>query len=147
MKKRDWYSPHTVTKFTKPMVKWVIPRLSMLRDGSYPVNPKETGYSEVGGRPDYKPGAKFEIAAGIAAELDIRLQKAGVDGLLLEFLYSLEPNDELFIIEHIAQCLHVERKEVSQRIHNALHFVSGPDGKAGSYKEYIHQNYYNLRLK
>jgi len=137
---KDWYSPYTVTKFTKPMVKWLIPWLPTLRGGNYPRNPKESGYVDGGGKPTFKPGGKQEIPAGIAAELDVRIQRAGVDGLLLEFLYAFEPDDELFVEEHLAQCLNMETKEVSQRIRNALFFVSGADRKKNSYNQYVRDN-------
>jgi len=140
--KDKWYSPGAI-KFTKTQIKWLIPRLPSLRNGEYPHNPKESGYSDFGGgKPQFKAGAKFEVPAGIAAELDIRLQRAGVDGILLELLYAGDPDDELFVIEHIANCLKVDSREISQRIRNALYFVSGIDRKAGSYSKYIRGQYY-----
>lgn len=147
MNTKDWYSPHSVWRFTKAQVKWAIPYLPLLRAGSYPRNPKETGYTSTGGKPQYKSGAKFEMAAGIAAELDLRIQRAGADGLMLEFLYAFEPEDELFVIEHMAQCLNLERREVYQRIRNALYFVSGEKRKAGSYSQYVRDNSRYLRPK
>ena len=145
--KKDWYSPHSI-KYTKAQVKFLIPLLPLLRSGSYPPDPKETGYTDQGIRQQqFKPEAKFEIPASIAAELDLRIQRAGVDGLILEFLYAFEPEDELFVIEHIAQCLHFETKEVSQRIRNALYYVSGADRKTGSYSQYVKDNIKYLKLK
>jgi len=148
MTKKEWYSPHAVLRFTKAMVKWLIPYLPMLRSGSYPRNPKETGYTDSAiSQRQVKASASFELPASIAAELDIRLQRAGVDGLLLEFLYAFDPADELFVIEHMAQCLNLERREVTQRIKNALYFVSGQDRKKTTYARYIRDNYKTLRLK
>lgn len=144
--KPDWYSPHAVTRFSKEQVKWLIPRLPMLRNGEYLPNPKETGYFEQGGnRPPVKASAKFELPAGIAAELDLRIQRAGLDGLLMEFLYALEPEDEVYIIEHMAQCLNMETRIVERRIRNALYYVSGPDRKKGSYTKYIRDNHRYLK--
>jgi len=148
MTKKEWYSQYSVESFSKAQVKWLIPLLPMIRDGDYPPNPKETGYVDQGIKSRViKPGARFELPAGIAAELDIRIQRAGVDGLMLEFLYAFDPADELFIIEHIAQCLNLERNEVCQRIRNALYFVSGADRKVGSYSQYVKDNYKYLKLK
>lgn len=148
MTKKEWFSPHQVTRYTKAQVKWLIPLLPLLRSGSYPPSGKETGYIDQGiKQQQFKPGAKFELPASIAAELDLRIQRAGVDGLLLEFLYAFEPQDELFVIEHIAQCLHFERKEVAQRIRNALYFVSGADRKTSSYSQYVKDHYKYLKLK
>jgi len=144
---KDWYSPHSI-KFTKAQVKWLISVLPMLRNGVYPRNPKESGYTDAGIVPkkQTKAGAKFEIPAGLAAELEIRIQRAGVDGLMLEFLYAFEPADELFVMEHMAQCLNLSRKEVNQRIRNALYYVSGDKRKTGSYSQYIKDNPRYLKL-
>ena len=148
MTTKDWFSPHAVTKFTRSMVKWVIPQLPLLRAGSYPRNPKESGYTDTGIKSrQFKAGATFEVPAGIAAELDIRIQRAGADGLMLEFLYAFESADELFVIEHMAQCLNLERREVEQRIRNALYFVSGVNRKASKYTQYIKDNPRYLKVK
>ena len=147
MTKKEWYSPHSVWRFSRTQVKWLIPLLPILRSGTYPPNPKDTGYIDRGGKPVFKPGAKFETPASIAAELDLRIQRAGFDGLLLEFLYAFGPDDELFIIEHIAQCLNLETREVAQRIRNALYFVSGEDRKSGSYNQYVKDGHRYLKVR
>lgn len=148
MTKKDWYSPHAVSRFTKAQVKWLIPLLPILRGGSFPPNPKESGYTEEGIKSrQFKPGARFELAAGIAAELDIRIQRVGLDGLLLEMLYTNDPDDETIIIQHIAQALNLETEEVTQRIRNALYFVSGQDRKSVSFSKYIRDNFKTLRIK
>jgi len=145
---KDWYSPHAVTRFSRVQVKWLLPLLPLLRGGAYPPNPKDSGYTDRGIKSrQFKAGAKWEMAAGIAAEVDVRIQRAGVDGLMLEFLYGFEPDDELFVIEHIAQCLNLERKEVTQRVRNALYFVSGRDRKKTSYAQYIKDNPRYLKIK
>ncbi len=145
---KDWYNPHAVTKFTKAQVKWLISVLPLLRNGSYPRNPKESGYTDTGIKSrQFKAGASFEIPASIAAELDIRIQRAGADGLMLEFLYAFEPADELFVMEHMAQCLNLERKEVTQRIRNALGYVSGNGRKKNSYSQYVKDGRRYLKVK
>ena len=148
MTKKDWYSPHAVLRFTKAMVKWLIPHLPLLRSGVYPCNPKETGYTDSAiSQRQVRSRAKFEDPAIIASELDIRIQRAGADGLMLEFLYAFEPDDELFVIEHMAQCLNFERREVSQRIRNALYFVSGANRKTSSYSQYVIEQHTFLKIK
>ena len=145
MTQKDWYSPHSVSRFTKPMVRWLVPLLPLLRNGEYPPNPKETGYIKASGKPHIKASAKFETPAGIAAELDKRIQHAGIDGLMMEFLYASDPDDESFKIEHMAQCMNMDTGEVSQRIRDAMFFVSGGNRKTGSYSSYIRQNYRSLK--
>ena len=149
MKKKDWYSPGAIeARYSKPQIKWLMPHLSLLRSGVYPRATKETGYTDAGiSKAPIKAVAKFEVPARIAAELDGRIQRAGVDGLMMEFLYAFEPDDEIFVIEHMAQCLNLSRREVTQRIRNALYFVSGVDRKATSYDKYVHNAWSYLRLK
>lgn len=146
MIEKEWYHPNRI-KFTRQQVKWLIYHLPTLRNGNYPRNPKETGYSDSGIRQkQVRSQAKFEVPAGIAAELDLRIQRAGVDGLMLEFLYSLDPDDELFVIEHMAQCLNLDRKDVSQRVRNALYFVSGSGRKTDSYSRYVSKSRSYLKI-
>ena len=152
MTEKDWYSPSSIS-FTKPQIKFLIPILPILRRGEYLPNPAETGYIDPGGKPAIKPGAKFEPFAGIAAELDLRIQRAGIrgdkihDGLLLEFLYSLQLDDEMTLINHIAFAHGISDKEVSQRIRNALFYISGASRKRNNYSQYIRDNRRTLKDK
>ena len=136
--KKDWYSPGSVQAFTKPMIKYLIPLLPIIRAGTYPPNPKDTGYTDQGiqGR-QFKAGAQFEVPAGIAAELDIRIQRAGLDGLLLELMYTIEPADELFFLQHIAQALGTDIWDIEKRIKNALSYCSGSKRKGRTYKQFV----------
>ena len=146
MTEDQWYSPNAVTRYTRDQVKWLVPLLPSIRVGVYPRDPKETGYVDGGGKPTFKPGAKFEMIVGIATDLDMRIEKAGADGLMMEFLYAFEPADENFIIEHMAQCLNMSTREVAQRIRNALYYVSGANQKATSYDDYVKGGHKYLRL-
>ncbi len=136
--KKDWYSPHSI-KFTKPQVRWLIPRLQQLRNGEYSPDPRESGYTDQGiqGR-QFRAGAAFETPAGIAAELDVRIQRAGLDGLLLELLYTVEPDDELFYLQHLAMSLNEDIPRITKRIKNALDYISGSGRKQRTYREFIH---------
>ncbi len=146
MTEGQWYSPQAVTRYTREQVKWLIPLLPSIRVGIFPHDPKETGYISSGGKPEYKPGAAFEKIVGIVADLDMRIEKAGADGLMMEFLYAFEPADESFIIEHIAQCLNMGTREVAQRIRNALYYVSGANQKTATYADYVKGGHKYLRL-
>ena len=145
---RDKYWSPKQISFTKPQVKWLISFLPLLRNGEYLPDPRESGYTDQGIKSrQFKPGAKWETAAGIAAEIDTRIQRAGADGLMMEFLYAFEPEDENFIIEHMAQALNIGRKEVAQRIRNALYYVSGADRKRTSYTRYVQDNHRYLKMR
>ncbi|KKN74692.1 hypothetical protein LCGC14_0387340 [marine sediment metagenome] len=135
---KDWHSPNSI-RFTKPQVRWLIPRLQQLRNGEYPPDPRESGYTDQGiqGR-QFRAGAAFETPAGIAAELDVRIQRAGIDGLLLELLYTVEPDDELFFLQHIASAMNEDIPRITKRIKNALAYCSGSGRKSRTYQQFIH---------
>lgn len=136
--RKDWFSPHSI-RFTKPQVRYLIPLLPQLRVGEYPRDPKESGYTDQGiqGR-QFRAGAAFETPAGIAAECDLRISKCGIDGLLLELLYTVEPEDELFFLQHLAMSLNEDIPKINKRIKNALAYCSGNGRKARTYKQFIH---------
>ena len=79
MTEAQWYSPHSVTAYTKAQVKWLVPLLPMLRNGEYPPKPSDSGFFDQAGYSQHhsKPWGKFELPAGIAAELDKRITKCG----------------------------------------------------------------------
>lgn len=142
-----WYSPGEIT-FRRNHVLFLLQHLNLLREGSYPPSGKETGYTETGtgikGR-QFKPGGKFETAAGLAAELDLRIQKAGQDGIFLEFIYGSDFPDKQFLVAHLANALGMETWDIERRIHTALSYVGSgsdrrwhdtPKRKGKSYKQF-----------
>jgi len=149
MAEKQWYSPHAIeARYSKPQIKWLMPYMSMLEGGVYPRNPKETGYVDAPSKSKtINIKAPFQKAVDIHAELSGRIERAGVDGLMLEFLYSFENTNELFVIEHMAQCLNLERREVEQRIRNALYYVSGERRKKTTYSQYQRDNSKYLKGK
>ena len=141
-----WYS-YNGFKFTKDQIKWALANIQTLRNGQWPPSHKASGYIDGAHSKRVSHEGSFVKAAMIAAELDLRIQKAGADGLMAEFLYAFEPEDELFVIEHMAQCLNLERKEVYQRIRDALYFVSGEHRKKTTYSQYLKDNRRYLRAR
>ena len=142
MTEKDWYS-YSSFKFSKEQVKWAIANLSILRTGSWPPSHKESGYVGEAISKQVSHEGSFVKPASIAAELDVRIQRAGVkgdrthDGMLLELFYTVAPDDELFFLQHIAYALGIEIQEVGMRISHALGYVSGNDNKERSYREYL----------
>jgi hypothetical protein len=120
----------------------------LLRSGQWPPSHKETGYTDNPiGKKQVSTQAPFIKASSIAAEIDLRIQRCGVDGLMCEFLYSQDYADENFIIQHMAQCLNMESREVSQRVRNALYYISGSGRKQTSYKVYTQKHRKYLKMK
>ena len=132
----QYWTPNQI-RFTQHQVKWLVGILPILRDGEYPPSGKESGYVDPGSKHrQVKARAKFIGPAEIAAELDNRITNAGADGLLLEFYYSADAADLKFRAEHIATALNLSVGEITQRIRNAMSFVSGARRKR-NYAAYL----------
>ena len=137
----NWVAPKDL-KFSKAEMLFLLKHLAGLRKGEYPANPIGSSYTTL---PQCnvraKSGAYFENVVGIAAEIDIRLDKCGLDGLLLEGLVTWELSDE-----RLARATNISVAEVNRRVKRALKYISsGPNvrwhntkKRSGiSYKEFI----------
>jgi len=69
--------------FTRGQVIWAIRNLDELSFGTWPTNPEGSNYTELPGVKKQGGEASFVRACGIAAEIEGRLEKTGVDGKLL----------------------------------------------------------------
>lgn len=136
MTKKDWYS-YSGFKFSREQMKWALANIDTLRNGQWPPEHKESGYVGKSHKKQVSHEGNFVKAACIAAEIDLRLTKAGLDGLLLELLYINEPSDEMFVIQHIAYALREDTEEVRKRIKNALTYVSGKERHKRSYSQWL----------
>ena len=120
----EWYSPRevwlSIDQFT-----WLLPHLPLLRDGYWPQEHKVTGYAGGGGTRSGRHRAYFETPVGVAAEMDRRLEMAGLDGLLLELVYMAGAENVIQLRQHIASCLRDDVESIAWRIDRALHYVSG----------------------
>jgi len=87
----------------------------MLRDGVYPNQHKESGYTGNPQRKRIKPHAPFEKACQVHAEIDKLLESQGIDGIILEYIYTV-PQNYYDNIEHVARALRVDRSVVFERI-------------------------------
>ncbi len=127
-----YYKPSDIF-FRQEQVIWLIPYLPLLRSGTYPRNPAETGYTEAPiNKRQVRAKAGFVNAAEVAAELDWRIQQTGDDGLFLEMVYS-QPDDKYFVMQHIAVALRIDVNQVDKDIHTALAYITGWKRKTRSY--------------
>ena len=133
----DYYKPNEIwQRWSAKQVKWLIPYLPLLRGGSYPRDPTESGYTESPlGRRQVKAKASFIGAAEIASEIDWRLCQCGEDGLFLEMVYS-QPEDIYFVMQHIASALKVDINTVERKVHQALRYICGKNRKSRSYQQW-----------
>ena len=129
-----YYKPGEI-KFSRRQIEWLIPLLPLLRSGVYPRDPKETGYTQAPGKRQIKAKAGFIGAAEIAAELDTRLQSCNSDGLFLEMVYG-QPDDKVFVMQHIAMALGVSINTVERDIHRALNYCCGHKRRNRTYSQW-----------
>ncbi len=131
----EYYKPNEI-HFSREQIEWLIPLLPLLRNGVYPRDPKETGFYDTPvGKRQIKAKAGFISAAEIAAELDFRLQMCNSDGLFLEMVYS-QPDDKVFVMQHIASALKVDINIIDRDIERALRYISGYRRKSRSYYQW-----------
>lgn len=129
----EWYSPAQIS-FQKSEVIWLIKHLATIRTGSWPSDHKESGYTGSKGKTNKR--APFDTPACVFAELEKRIELAGIDGILLEFYYSQEVEDQLSLQDHIAQAMRLDLDTIDRRIEQALRFVSGYHRKSRNYKQF-----------
>ena len=84
-KAKEWYSPSEII-FTRNTALWLIKHLVLLREGYWP--PEASNYIDLPGTGSKK--AYFETPIQYAAEIEARLEKCGLDGLILEAIECWE---------------------------------------------------------
>ena len=137
MPKPELYFNIWEIRYSAPQIRWLIPILPALRLGQYPQRITDTGYfdPQISGKGG-TPKTPFARAVEIAAELDARIETAGLDGLLLEFLYSGDTQDMLSMMQHFGNCLDCRLENIQYRIKRALSFVKGYRRKRVSYRDF-----------
>lgn len=112
----EWYSPGSV-RFTIRQTLWLIRSLPTLRDGEWPTDAENYKVrSKKAGK------APFEIPISYAVEIQERLERCGVDGLILEAIEGWDKS-----IESITKYLKIPGWSIRKRRKLALGYVaSGP---------------------
>lgn len=134
-----WYSPQQVKAYKSYHVKWLIPLLPLLRTGVYPPDPTETGYDEsrVSGKGGV-PKTPFMRAITVATELDMRLERAGIAGMILELKYTNDNQDDIYLNQHIANMLSIPVWRVMNLSTQGMAYVTGKHQKSRSFREFIY---------
>ena len=109
--------PLGMVRFCRAEVLFIIENLWEIRDGSWPKQDRETGYTDAGVRGQPRQSAPFEKSAQIAAEVDLRLSRCGIEGKLLE--YEVQ-----------------DGRELSETSYQVLNYVSGWRRKRQSYNQW-----------
>jgi len=114
-----WVAPGAVY-FNLEQVEWLLPQLERLREGLYTPEPSG-GYIDIQQRITER--APYELVCQIAAEIDLRLVRTGLDRYLVEDKYC-KGLSEL----EIAKNLYMDEFEVYKRIRSVVTYIaSGKD--------------------
>ena len=121
-----WYEPREII-FSREQMLFLIEFLPLLIEGIWPPNPQGSGYTEV---PNVQRSrsrhAYFETPCQIAAEVEWRLNRTGIEGKLL--------------VSEIRQGLMLEELQPESR--NALNYISGWRRRSQKYKDWVRQQNY-----
>lgn len=115
---KDWYSPGEI-RFTRAQVLWLIRNLPILREGYWPAEASNYIDIPIGKRPR-RSHAYFETPIEYAVEIQIRLEKCGIDGLILEAIEGWGKSEA-----SIASYLRMAEWTIGRRRRKALAFVAG----------------------
>lgn len=130
----DYYKPNEI-RYSRQQIEWLIPLLPLLRSGSYPRDPTESGYTQAPGKRQVKAKASFIMAAEIASELDWRIQQAGWEGLITEMVYS-NLDDRYWAMQHIAESLEMDINEVERVTSRVIRYLAGFKRRQRTYSQW-----------
>ena len=120
MNSPDWYAPDSINSPpTVAQLLWVIPYMSMIQEGGWPPSSKVTGYSGSNKGRQMSSEAKFTKPCIVHADISRRLEKEGIDGIILEYLYTV-PDHYNENVQHVANALRVPTENIYQRMRNTL---------------------------
>ena len=131
---KQWYRPSEI-KFTQRQVIWILEYLTLFREGIYPTDPGTSGYTDApytGSRKRSARHAPFERACDIAAEVEVRLKRSGLDGFLLEAIHCWGKDET-----EMAGVMGMSLAAVFRRTDNALRYIAGWRRKPYSYKDFV----------
>lgn len=124
-----WFAPREIY-FSKIQMLWLIRNLAVLKEGSYPKDfSSYIDTSIINKTPTTK--AYYETPALFAAEVEIRLEMAGIDGLILEAIEAWGKSTA-----SISAHLRIPEGLVKKKRDTALSYVSGWRRKKRTYREY-----------
>lgn len=117
---KDWYAPREIW-FFRATALWLIQNLGSLETGHWP--PDAFNYIDIPGKKTGKHKAPFETPIDYAVEIEDRLEKCGIDGLILEALECWGKSEE-----SLAKYFRMPVWSIRKRAKRALAYVaSGQD--------------------
>ena len=126
-----WYEPREII-FSREQMMFLIEFLPLLIEGIWPPNPQGSGYTETPNvQHSRSKHAYFETPCQIAAEVEWRLKRTGIEGKLL--------------VSEIRQGLMLEELQPESR--RALNYISGWRRRRLDYKTWLRQRRYRQKVK
>ena len=114
----DFYTPSEI-RYWPEHIEWIIAHLNMLEQGYWPLDPRETGYTDMQG-PKRGHSAYFEIPICIAAEVKTRLDMCGKDGKL-----TLKCLADGWDTQSLAEIMHIDQHRIRTRVRRVIGYCSG----------------------
>lgn len=139
--KQPWYPP-AIIRFCPNQVMWLLDHLAVLRDGRWPTDPQDTGYTDAPGPRPYKRGAYFETPVGIAAELLVRLGKCNRDGVIIR-KWKVEGENEAELME----LTRLNMYQIEEKLGRVVRYCSGWGRKRMSYHDFCHRHRLSERYR
>jgi len=143
MMENEWFSPGEI-KFTRRQILWILENAATLSLGCWPVDPAPSGYMDLstirkkGGKEGY-----FVKPIEIIAEVEQRLEKCGLDGLILE---AVECWGKSFT--SMASYLKMPEWSIKVRRNNALTYAaSGPARRWHNVKKRKSETYHEFKRR
>ena len=137
-KAKDHYSPGEI-RFTVQQALWLIRNLAELRLGYWPAD--ASNYIDIPGTRSGLRRAPFETPIGYAVEIQARLERCGIDGVILEAMESWNKSPE-----SMSQYLNIPEWSIRKKRKSALGYVaSGPARRWRQTKKREAENYHDFK--
>ena len=131
----QWYG-YSEIRYTEDQIVFLLQNSSLLRDGRWPPNPSDSGYTGSPQGKQFRHEGNFVKPAIIIAELELRLTRCGEDGLLLEYLILLDYGDMQYLEAKLAGYLHTTLEDIHRRSKLALKYCKRNRRKITNYRDF-----------
>ena len=121
----DWWKPSEI-RYTREQCIFIVVELVIGKIDTWPTNPAGTGYTDAqwSKKSKRRPGAYFETACQVRAEIELRLDRTNTDGKLL--VSEIKAGEEY----------------LSEESKNALNYISGVRRRKMPYLNWLRQRRY-----
>ncbi len=124
----DWWKPNEI-RYTREQCIFIVVELVIGKVVTWPTNPAGTGYTDAqwSKKSKRRPGAYYETACQVRAEVEVRLKRTNTDGKLL--VSEIKAGEEY----------------LSDESKNALNYISGWRRRRMPYLSWLRQRRYRGR--